>query len=858
MLKQYRLKRDFSKTPEPEGPANPSESVLRFVVQKHSATHLHYDFRLECEGVLKSWAVPKGPSLDPGVKRLAIAVEDHPTSYIDFEGVIPKGQYGGGEVIVWDRGVYAPAGEFAESRDLDAAVTKGIKEGKLTFHLFGQKLKGEWALVHMHDSQWLLIKANDEFTSDLDVTQQDESVLTGRDNDELRDRSTMPTSISPMLAIEADTPFTDAAWSFEPKLDGIRAIAYVSDSRVELLSRAGNDLLPQFPKISSGLKAIDARTLIVDGEIVAMGDDGSPNFQRLMRKNRVGAKIDEVQFWLFDLIYRDGEDFRMLPFRIRRAALENLRLGAGPIRRIDSFPEIGELLFEQAIEHGFEGIVGKRLDSTYHPGGRNGDWVKVKRRHSEEFQVVGFTNGEGARMETFGALLLAQRKDGGLRYCGNVGSGFSDEDLAEIRNQLDRLQTLTPPIDIVELPKPIANLHWVEPELVAEIKFASWTNDHRLRMPVFLRLRSNFEVSEMPTKQRRVLSHEPSIEDLKDRVRSSKHDFDLSVDGSQIQLTHLDKILWPAHASQRAVLKRDLIEYFLQISPFLLPQIKDRPLSFVRFPDGIAGKSFFQRRSEKNRPEFVETTEVWSDHNEGTAPYVMCNNLATLVWLGQLAALEIHPWYSRIDNQPDAEGLSTDFRSEKSLENSVLNFPDFVVFDLDPNIPVEDPEHLSQGWHHTVDVALGLKRLLDGLRLKSFVKTSGKTGLHVFVPIQRIYAYDATRKMAEIIGWHLEREIPELVTMEWSVKKRPEKVFFDHNQNVRGKTLAAIYSPRPVPGAPVSFPVSWTDLTAIHPSQFNIESAMSLIDKHATLWNDILDAKIALPESSELTQDMAR
>jgi bifunctional non-homologous end joining protein LigD len=515
-----------------------------------------------------------------------------------------------------------------------------------------------------------------------------------------------------------------------------------------------------------------------------------------------------------------------------------------PIQTLETYRESGSVLYDEVRKLGMEGIVGKDRSSTYQAGKRSSHWIKVKGYHSEEFLVCGFTAGQGARSSTFGALVLGQlNPDGALEYAGNVGGGFSDEQLSAIRKSLDNLKSKKSPFAAeVEIPgKPT----WVRPEIVIEVRFMSRTAERHLRFPIFLRLRPDVEQQQAI----KVNGEERAeMSSLIEQLESEKEEIYLEVEGHEIHCTHLSKVLWPAKDGLPAFSKRDLIRYFMSVSDLLLPHLKDRPLSFVRYPDGIANPGFFQKHPLPGTPEFVRRERIWTDHNGKALEWLMCDDLATLIWFAQMSTIEIHPWYSRVTA---IDGQAAHFDTEQGLDESPLNYPDFVVFDLDPNIKGSAKDKGSdrafdkEAWRRTVEVAHWLKKMLDGINAKPFVKTSGKTGLHVFLPIERTLTYDVVRQAAETIGRQLESHHPQDVTMVWSVKKRPEAVFFDHNQNVRGKTLAAPFSPRATYGAPVSFPVPWEKLDDVCPPDFNLQTVPGK-DNLRDAWSGILESPMPL------------
>ncbi|MGA2285441.1 MAG: DNA ligase D [Dehalococcoidia bacterium] len=900
-LDEYARKRSLKRSAEPPPERKPGGAgPLRFVVHKHAASRLHYDLRLEAEGVLKSWAVPKGPSLDPKEKRLAVMVEDHPADYADFEGVIPDGEYGAGEVIVWDRGSYAPEedGHRAfDRREAEQLVVRGLEEGKLSVYLNGEKLKGSWALVKSRrgPKDWLLIK-HQNGASDRDILREGQSVVSGMTIEDLKAggrpeppsarrngpegpeslpgarKAPFPRALAPMLATLAEQPFSHPDWIFEPKLDGLRAVTFLHDGKVRLVSRRGRDDTKGYPLLAAELTEQPARDVVLDGEIVAPDEQGRPSFQRLQQRmnlqndveiRRADAQVP-VLYYVFDILYLDGYDLTNVPFEARRRLLERTVASGDRVRLIEQFQEDGETAYQVAIDHGLEGVMAKKRDSAYLPGQRSRLWLKVKATLSDEFVIGGYTRGTGARARTFGSLLLGQYDGNGkLRYVGNVGSGFDDRLLDDLLARLDKLHTTRSPF-AGEVDRTRENV-WVKPDLVAEVKFAQWTGDGKLRAPVFLRLREDkpkeqvarVEVVGAPSGGKTgdaPASAEASVDQrdvdaVLDQISAAKRDFTLKVQGHQIALNNLDKPFWPRLGKQRGLTKRDLLVYLTKASPYLLPHLKDRPITLKRYPNGIDAESFFQKHYENGAPPYVEKVLLFSEQ-EGDQEYLLCNNLPTLLWLGQIADIELHTWYSRTNPEPDAAHLTTNFSG--SLDNilgSALNYPDFIVFDLDPYLysgeekEGAEPELNRKAFAKTREVAGWLREVLTSLSLPAFVKTSGRTGLHVYVPIVRRFTFDEVRAAAGSIGRYLMQQHPNDITMEWSVAKRKGKVFFDHNQNSRGKTLASAYSPRPSPEASVSVPLLWEELPHVYPTDFTILNVADRLAQTGDPWQGILLAK---------------
>ncbi len=904
-LDEYEAKRDFEKTPEPPpkaSPEPPAGGPLTFVVQQHRATRMHYDLRLEVGGAMPSWPVPRGPSLDPAERRLAIQTEDHPLGYASFEGVIPRGEYGAGEVIVWDNGTYSPDEDgtlsFHDRAEAEARVLEGIERGKLSVTFRGRKLKGSWALVRTsaEERSWLLLKHRDEAADpSRDLVAEDSSVISGLAIADLQagrlpdparrgtppdlaalrgvERGELPRTLAPMQAALADGPFDGADWLFEPKLDGIRALAFIEDGAVTLRSRRGLDVSAQYPALARAIAAQPVSSAIFDGEIVALDERGAPSFERLQQRMNLGgegniARADAelpVLFFPFDLLYLDGFDLRRTPLAERIEVLARV-LRPGPLLQpVQSFEADGVAAYEAAVALGFEGVVAKRRDGAYLDGRRSRQWLKVKARRSGDFVIGGWREGEGARAGSFGALLLgAYDGDGALCYVGRVGSGFSDRALEELRPRLDALAAEADPF--ADAPPEPGRLTFVRPELVAEVEFANWTGDGRLRAPVFLRLRDDKPPSEVlredaaavaapsvasPASEEReaAAGAGAAVDSLLEQLGREGERTHLEVGGVELAVTNLDKVLWPETAEQPALTKRDLLHYLATVSPWLLPHLRDRPLTLTRYPNGIEGGSFYQKHYDRP-PPFVETVTVYTDSAGGDQQAILCNNLPTLLWLGQLADLELHVSLARVSPRPDAGHLGASFSGSKAqVEASLLNYPDFVLFDLDPYIYAgteragDEPELNRRAFTKAVEVARGLKELLDAASLSSFVKTSGATGLHICVPVLRQFDYAAVRSVAETFGGFLQRAHPRDVTLEWSVDKRGGKIFVDVNQNARIKNLAAAFSPRPKPGAPVSMPLRWDELDEVYPTDFTILTAPARIAEVGDPWADILSHK---------------
>jgi bifunctional non-homologous end joining protein LigD len=879
-LGPYREKRVLDQTPEP-GPIVPARAgPLAFVVQLHRATRLHFDLRLELSGVLKSWACPKGLSTDPDDKHLAVLVEDHPFDYLLFEGVIPPGQYGAGEVIVWDTGIYQPDEPapmlWAPREEQEAHVARSLEEGKLSFRLRGKRLKGSWTLVRMKDHpNWLVIKHADQWarpngeaprTSAISGVAL-EALKAGALPPETHDLRTIevsekedlpPVRPLPMLAASADQPFRHKDWFFEPKLDGVRALAIVRGPDVRLLSRNGLDISAPFPEVTTALREQGLRDAILDGEIVAFDAEGRPSWydtiKRLKQEKPSDIERERVErpcvYFCFDVLRLEGVD--MARFRLvgRRAKLEQILMPHPQISLVSQLAEDGVAMYAACLEAGFEGAMAKRRDGRYEMGRRSESWLKLKRTLTGEYVVGGWTEGEGARAATFGALMLGAWDDEGrLVYVGNVGSGFSETALQETHARLIALKTDVCPF----AHGPPDKGTWTRPSLVVEVRYAEVSPNGALRSPTYLRSRDDADPAQarLGTPSMAVPVRADSSAELIEALEALKASGTLDVEGRPIALTNLDKTLWPVGPENaRAVTKRDLIRYLIQVSGYLLPHIRDRALTMIRMPHGTHGERFFQRHNAPGTPDFVETIRIESKSGQRDQSYLMANNLATLIWLGQMACVEIHVTAARFAKEPDGAHLSMHLaEGEETDDRSILNYPDFLCLDLDPytyrgtEAPGEEPLFNPAGFAQARAAAFRLKELLEQAGLVPFVKTTGKTGLHVFAPLQRTFASHEVRSLAETICRYLEREMPEVATTEWQVERRKGKVFLDYSINGRARNLAAAYTPRSTPGAWVSTPVTWSELSDLNPEALNIWTIPQRLKSQGDPWAAILESK---------------
>jgi bifunctional non-homologous end joining protein LigD len=701
--------------------------------------------------------------------------------------------------------------------------------------------------------QWLLTKSRDKYASDHDLVEMPGSVLTGKTNDQIESKhqaarpegvpADFPLSVRPMLATPVDEPFDNKDWVFEIKWDGVRSVIFRNKSKgiLEIHSRSGRDITHRYPEIAG---AIDSavkcnNSVVLDGEIVVLNELGVPDFQRHQRRMNVDYARDieslsreaPATCFVFDVLYLDGQNLEKLSFIERRSILDKVIGNSARIRISDFIEEKGKSVFQSAIEMKLEGVVAKYKNSRYVQGTRSSCWLKIKGILTQDCVVIGYTRGEGNREGYFGSLILAAYHQGRLKFVGHSGSGFGFDQLEHTMRKMQELRIGECPIDHV----PYTNREpaWLRPEMVAEIKFSGWTQEKIMRAPIFLRFRDD----KMPQE---CLIEAPK--ETKEIVGSTQ---------DTLNFSNPDKTFWPATQEHRELKKKDLIEYYDRISGHILPHMQNRPLSLSRYPDGALGKSFYHKNWDQAKPEYAKTVKVFSEFRSSAINYLICNNRETLLWLANLGCIEMHPWYSRVHDFAACTNIADSPQaSDAALDEDRcgLGTPDFIIFDLDPYIysgkeQGQEPEYNVAGFKAAVEVAYDLKQLLDELKIKSYVKTSGKTGLHVFVPVAPIYTYEQTRAFAEITGRILGRRSPGKITMEWSTSKRKGKVFFDHNQNARGKTIASIFSARPTRSATVSMPVKWNELADILPTQFTILNVPDVARKSGDPWKGILQVK---------------
>jgi bifunctional non-homologous end joining protein LigD len=886
-LEEYKRKRHFGRTPEPRGEPEPAAGPIQdkpapaaqrtrlpkpklpqlevrpgaehgdtFVVQKHRATRLHYDFRLAIDGTLKSWAVPKGPSLNSADKRLAVQTEDHPLDYANFEGKIPEGNYGAGTVMVWDRGTFSVIG--------DASASKQIERGEIKFNLNGEKLRGSFVLVKLKHSEkgneWLFIKHKDANENPAwNIDEHDGSVLTGRTIKEIAEelppkreanpiqpgeldgarKSAMPPYVEPMLATLGEHAFSDANWLFEIKWDGVRALARIEDAALTLRSRNGADITKRYPELAFLPQAFAASQAIVDGEIVALDERGLSSFERLQERMHVRAPSEHlvslipVVYFAFDLLYCDGYDLRKAPLLERKQLLQRLVHASERFRYADHQMEHGKDLFELAKQTGLEGIVAKRADSPY-VSDRSAYWMKLKVTNTLDAAVGGWTDSRTPALP-LGSLLLGLYQGKKLRFIGHVGSGFDGKKLGEISGKLKELTTADCPFDVV--PETNEKPSWVQPALVARVKFSGWTQEHVLRHPVFLALREDarptdcrWESEAEPVSVSPAIVRAPQVTgkvlDTKAQIEAElfkghAETVTVELDGKRVRLSHLNKVYFP----ESGYTKRELLAYYYHMADFILPFLRDRPLVLRRYPDGIKGQAFFQKDMREGLPDWFKTVPVDSEERGKQIHYATADDRASLLFLTSLGCIDHNPWSSRYED---------------------LDHPDYFFFDLDP----------SEGTDFSVAVtiAAALREKLQELRLASFLKTSGATGIHIYIPVEPVYTYEQLRTFAEIVARTVTSEHPNLVTNERSVAKRPAgRILIDVQQNAHGRPLAAPYAVRAFPKAPVSAPILPQELRKnLRPETLNIKTVFARLKEKGDLWGDFWKRQQRLEEAIEL------
>jgi bifunctional non-homologous end joining protein LigD len=908
-LEKYAEKRDFTKTAEPKAGLSKDKDHLMFVIQKHDASRLHYDFRLEMDGVLKSWAVPKGPSTDPKTKRLAMMVEDHPFDYRNFEGIIPQGEYGGGTVIVWDEGTYEPIEEIKGKKAQEKALLKQLKAGSIKIKLHGEKLHGEYALVKTHgmgENGWLLIKHNDKFASTTDITKKDKSVLSSKTiesmektsekvwqhgheedveepkkgskkkvqaerinevvdpasadealvaSDEIdveglikaAPKSAIPENIQPMKATLVDEPFDDPNWLYEVKWDGYRAIANINKGEANIISRNNKTFNEKFYSIHKLLKKWKLNA-VLDGEILVLNDKGISDFGAL--QNWRSEADGELVFYVFDILWYEGKNLMGLPLNQRQAILKAiLPTDNDHIRQSKVFNASGVDFFNAAERMGLEGIIAKKASSTYTSDLRSREWLKIKVHQRQEVIIAGFTKNAGTS-KSFSALVLGVYDNGILRYVGKVGTGFSDKLQKEMMAQFKLLITDKSPFDVEpDVDKPSrfrpkrmgAKPTWLKPELVCEVAYAEVTSDGVFRQASFKGMRIDKKakdvILEMPKDTNETVEEAdkqapskethnqvvmpPKDKDRKTLLNPTDETQVRKICGHELKFTHLSKVYWP----EDNVTKRDMFNYYYQVAEYILPYLKDRPMSLNRFPNGIHGSSFYQKDVTGKAPDWVTKTFPYTTSEGEHKEYLVGSDESYLLWMASLGCIEMNPWFSRVQS-PDN--------------------PDYCVIDLDPD---------KNTFDQVVEAALEVKKVLDAIDVPSYPKTSGSTGMHIYIPLDAKYSYDQSQMFAKIIVQLVHKQIPDYTSLERMVSNRKGKMYLDFLQNRPGATIAGPYSLRPKVGATVSMPLTWDEVKpGLTMKDFTIFNSIDRLKETGDLFKGVLGKGIDLEKTIKKAQ----
>jgi bifunctional non-homologous end joining protein LigD len=858
-LESYKAKRNFKKTAEPAG-GMPGADKLRFVVQKHDASHLHYDFRLEVKGVLKSWAIPRGPSMDPEERRLAMPVEDLPYDYKDFEGIIPQGQYGGGTVIVWDEGWYEPATEekLKDKAAKEHWMMSNYYKNALKITLHGHKLKGDFILIKFREDKyeggWRLIKADDEYATKEDILLKDKSVKSKLTIEEMAEKESadvwqsnrapkeeqastlaiddlkkqgikkaMPGSVKPMLCTLTKDVVQDAEYLYELKWDGYRIISYIDRGKVRMDSRSALDYTKKYPPVAKALKEL-GHDAVLDGEVVVFNEAGKPDFDALQTFNGHDTPIN---YCVFDILWLDGYNLMNLPLTDRKAILKELVEGNEVLRFSESFDD-GEELYQQALDLDLEGIVAKRKGSSYIPDARDTNWLKTPTRKRQEFVIGGWA--ESDKVRSFKSLLFgAYNSKGEFEWIGRSGGGYKQKDMLGILSQLQKLEIEISPFSNKVLDTKGAKTHWTKPELVANFEFAAWTKTGRIRKPAtFLGWRLDKKaqqvVREVPlsdTQEQEIIAgpkaKEPIVaaggsnwRKISNKKIESERDFEFG--GHTVTISNIEQELW------RGISKARLITYYHTICPYILPQLKDRPLSLRIQQDGAMAPGFYIKDMEGHEPDYVDLFSDERRHPVKGKParinYAVCNNTAALLYLINLGNIDLNPWSSRVISPQE---------------------PDFISIDLDPS---------DEDFGKAIKTALAAKKVFDEYNLKSFVKTSGKTGIHLFLPCQG-FTYPQGRTLAEKLCQEIASQVPDIATTEVSIEHRGTKLFVDPSQNDYADTLAVAYSVRPYKHPTVSTPLDWKEIKyKLDPGKFTMDTLPERLEKKGDLFKELLSEKI--------------
>lgn len=856
----------------------PEDDRLHFVVQKHDASHLHYDFRLEMKGVLKSWAVPKGPSTDPSVKRLAMMVEDHPYDYRSFEGIIPKGQYGGGTVIVWDEGTYEPLeGKTNGKASMEKSLLQQLHKGKLVFNLQGEKLKGEYALVkssYQGENSWLLMKAKDKYAKTTDITKKDKSIISGKSIKQMEKepdriygkninkkkppkikprsktkssaekksllkkgvKKKFPAGITPMLATLVDKPFDDDNWLYEVKWDGYRALALLNNGDVQLKSRNNKSFNEKFYPVYTALKDLKMN-IIFDGEIIVPDEEGLSNFGKL--QNWRSEADGDLLYYVFDILWLNGYSLLDLPLSERKEILKDTIPDNPIIRLSQTFTASGTEFFEAARKSKLEGIMAKKMDSLYTPGIRTKEWLKIKIAQRHEVVIGGYTVNEGTSKK-FSALLVGVFKNRKLHYTGKIGTGFSDALQRQMMEKFKPLITRKIPFDSepdVNKPSrfrpnpPKADVTWLKPELVCEVSYTEMTTDDIMRHPSFEGMREDKKAKdvkeEKPVATKKIVQRDDTLHKkkfLQKQEKSSRKTLlnpteeqqERSINGHKIKFTNLSKVYWP----KEKITKREMLNYYYQVAPYMVPYLKNRPQSLNRFPNGINGKSFYQKNVTGKVPPWIKTFPYTSEGQKKN--FLVCENEASLLYMASLGCIEMNPWSSTIDS-PDN--------------------PDWCIIDLDPD---------NNKFEQVIETALMTKQVLDSAGINGYCKTSGSTGLHIYIPLGAKYSYEESKEFGRLIATLVQTQLPRFTSVERATRDRKGKIYIDFLQNRPQATLAAAYSLRPKPGATVSMPLHWEEVkNGLTIQDFTIHNAIRRVTEEGDIFQPVLGKGINMKKAIE-------
>ena len=880
-LSLYKKKRSSKQTPEPFG-GRTGNHPLRFVIQKHDASRLHYDFRLQMEGVLKSWAVPKGPSTDPSVKRLAMMVEDHPFNYRNFEGIIPKGQYGGGTVIVWDEGSYEPAeGKFTDTKSMEKNLLHQLHKGKIVFNLHGEKLRGEYALVkssYQGENSWLLMKVKDKYAKTADITKKEKSVISGKTIKQMEKapdkiygrkivergstkkdkaktkpapsrkkitaksigvKARFPVTLPPMLATLVDKPFDAEDWLYEVKWDGYRAVAHLHKGKVELKSRNNKSFNEKFYPIYEALKGLKMDA-VLDGEIIVSSDEGFSNFGQL--QNWRSEADGRLLYYVFDILWLNGYSLIDLPLQQRREKLFEIIPEHPLIRISQTFATTGTEFFKAARDMKLEGIMAKKADSIYQPGVRTKDWLKIKVGRRHEVVIGGYTKNDGTSKK-FSSLLVGVFEKNKFVYTGKIGTGFSDKLQGEMMKMFAPLIRKTSPFNAVpDINKPSrfrpdpphAKATWLQPKLVCEVSYTEVTSDGVMRHPSFEGMRDDKRAPEVKAENasstKKLVKEQPSFLHKNKIIKKEKATARRTllnpseetqvkkINGHELKFTNLSKIYWP----KEKITKRDMLNYYYQAAPYILPYLKNRPQSMNRHPDGITGESFYFKDVTGKAPDWVETFLYHSPADNRDRKYLVAKDEASLLYMASLGCIEMNPWHSRVEKK---------------------DYPDWCIIDLDPAKTTFD---------QVIEAANITKNVLDSMDVTAYPKTSGSTGMHIYIPLGAKYTYEQSKEFARLIAKMVHDEIPGFTSIERTVKDRKGKMYIDFLQNRPQATVSAPYSLRPRPGATVSMPLYWEEVKkGLKMTDFTIYNAIDRIKSEGDIFKPVIGKSINMKKAIE-------